>query len=345
MKKIVILVFSIGLVIFIGPRLLSKPGMPQAGVSAWNLVGPEGGALGGLAMSPKSSKELFVITKSQPGQVYSTVDGGTSWARVGVIREEIHDVAFDPVDSSILYVLGATSLYKSSDGGRSFIQFRLPANSHAEKGRIAINPTNSKTILIAGHSSSAGAEDKNVMSIFKTTNGGKNWTIQRFEPNSTDAHIYDVSFSTKNPQIAYFCGTVILASGSARPRVYYSKDGARTWSNITDESVFALKDIRSPAYAIAIDSSDANHVLVAHDYGVARTLNAGTSWSKQSSPTKDFRASAVGQDRSIVNTFYFPKTEGLTGRKSRYRTARNSLAVLPLSFRGAKKPSSLGQKA
>jgi photosystem II stability/assembly factor-like uncharacterized protein len=219
MKKIVILVFSIGLVYFNGPRLLSKPGRPSAGVSAWNSIGPEGGALSGLSMNPKSSKELFVISKSQPGQVYTSVDGGAFWTRAGLIQEELQDVAFDTVDSSILYVLGATSLYKSSDGGRSFIQFRLPANSHAEEGRIAIHPTNSKTILIAGHSSSAGAEDKNVLSIFKTTNGGKNWSVQRFEPNSTYAHIYDVSFSTKNPQIVYFCGYVTLASGNAHPRV------------------------------------------------------------------------------------------------------------------------------
>ncbi|MEO6169170.1 MAG: T9SS type A sorting domain-containing protein, partial [Chitinophagales bacterium] len=121
--------------------------------------------------------------------------------------------------------------------------------------RLIIHPANPAILLAATRNG-----------IFRTTDGGTNWTMV----NST--HCYDMAFNTSNPDIIYAGGN---------QDILQSTDAGSTWS--------ILKDNLGGAGRISIETSAADpaviYALYESNSKLYKSTNGGTSWSTVQSPS------------------------------------------------------------
>jgi len=132
---------------------------------------------------------------------------------------------------------------------------------------IAINPVNMQVMYAAS----------NTTGIWKTTNGGLNWS----QSNSGISNLVlnMVAVSTSNPSVVY-CGG---GSATAANGMYKSTDAGATWTAINTGITQTLNTVQS----IAVNPTNPDNVLIAvwdggtnnAVDGLYRTTNGGTSWS------------------------------------------------------------------
>ena len=86
----------------------------------------------------------------QTGGVYVSKDGGGTWARVNSLNPRpfyFSEVRVDPTDDKVIYVLGDTVLWKSTDGGARFAS--APASSvHPDHHALWIDPADGRRMLL-----------------------------------------------------------------------------------------------------------------------------------------------------------------------------------------------------
>ena len=106
-------------------------------------------------------------------QVYKSLDEGTTWAQMGTISGsgQFLYIAAAPSNSLVLYASTATMLYKTTNGGTSWVSVTagLPTGS-AQITQIAVDNTNANTVFVTLSGYSAGNK------VFYSTNGGSAWT-------------------------------------------------------------------------------------------------------------------------------------------------------------------------
>ena len=90
----------------------------QAGTDTWTSLGPDGGYVGALFISPANSD---VVLAAAGLGLFKSSNGGASWKLVyrGASYDEFACLASDPVDPNTLYV-GSSGVYKSTDDGESW---------------------------------------------------------------------------------------------------------------------------------------------------------------------------------------------------------------------------------
>jgi photosystem II stability/assembly factor-like uncharacterized protein len=137
----------------------------------------------GLDVAPSDPKRLYAMVDApQQGGVYRSNDAGESWQRVSGERRvwgrgsDFAEVKVDPKNKDVIWVAN-TSLYRSSDGGKSFAAVR-GAPGGDDYHTVWINPDDPQIILTA---SDQGA----VISV----NGGKTWSSWYNQPTAQFYHV------------------------------------------------------------------------------------------------------------------------------------------------------------
>ena len=123
---------------------------------------PFTGTLGGQAAD---MQDLQGENGHEYGGVYKSTDGGDSWTRVNTLNPRpmyYSQIRIDPSDSNIVMVLG-TSLYRSTDGGKSFDR-NAGRGMHVDHHAEWIDPSNGDHII---HGCDGG--------IYVTYDAGNNW--------------------------------------------------------------------------------------------------------------------------------------------------------------------------
>ena len=150
-----------------------------------------------VVIDPKDSNVIWLGTGENTSQrsahfgdgVYKSTDAGKTWKRVGLqASEHIGKILIDPRKTSIVYVAaqgplfsagGERGLYKTVDGGETWTAI-LTISPDTGISDIVFDPRNADVIYASayqrrravGQMIGGGPEG----GIFKTTNGGKNWT-------------------------------------------------------------------------------------------------------------------------------------------------------------------------
>ncbi|MEU4195424.1 choice-of-anchor D domain-containing protein [Kribbella sp. NPDC026611] len=179
--------------------------------------------------------EQIVYQGTAGGGVWRTVDGGTHWTplfdrQLSLGIGEPYGIAIDPNDSSTIYVgtsgrvtpQSAAGLYKSVDGGSTVVRMGsgFPAGNLGNADQfftqsinvIIVDPADSRIVYL---SSSSG--------VFRSTDGGLNWT--RGTGSNGDAR--SLVLDTSSPTAAR-----ILYAGVAGRGVFQSTDGGLNWTAI-----------------------------------------------------------------------------------------------------------------
>ena len=208
-------------------------------------VGPvvQGGRITDIAVNENNTKEFYIAFAS--GGVFKTINNGISFNPIfdnqGTLT--IGDICLAPSDEKILWVgtgennssrssYSGSGIYKSIDGGKSWVFMGLEATQHI--GRIIVHPDNPEIVWVAAtgnlytHSPDRG--------IFKTIDGGKTWAKTLYVNDSTGA--IDLIINPDNPDMLWatmwertrkawnFTGH---GPGSA---IYRSTDGGGNWEKV-----------------------------------------------------------------------------------------------------------------
>jgi len=232
---------------------------------------------------PNLASTLYIGTPG--GGAWKSTNSGTSWTPLSdnLSSIGISAIAVAKTNSQIIYMAtgdadgGDTQsirVVKSTDGGSTWEIVGSTTDVPGQLADILVDPTNADVVYVA--SKTAG--------IYKTTNGGTNWT----EIKSGDYR--DIEFKPENSQVIY-------AAGSSDIQV--STNGGTNWTMSTGIPSGMSR------IALAVTPADDSYVyaLVANGsggyQGVYRSTNSGSAFVARNTTTDCFEGDQSWYDMAI----------------------------------------------
>jgi len=205
-------------------------------------IGPAfmSGRIGDVAVDPVHRSTWYVAASS--GGVWKTTNAGVTFSSIfdGHGSYSIGCVSVSPHDRHTVWVgtgennsqrsVGyGDGVYKSTDGGQSFVKVGLENSEHI--GMIAIHPTEPNTVFVAAQGPLW--KDGGDRGLYKTTDGGKSWS--KVLDISPMTGVNEVHIDPVNPDVMYASSyqrrrhTWVLINGGPESTIYKSTDGGTTW--------------------------------------------------------------------------------------------------------------------
>ncbi len=216
---------------------------------------------------------VMYIAAAQGG-VWKTLNGGVNWIPLtdNLPTLACGDIVVDQSNTNILY-LGTGELnysgdsqygdgiYKSQNGGLSWVQVAASSLVGIRCSQMAIDPTNSSVVYFAGN-----------LGVFKSTNAGANWTNTNSGTNANCLFI-----DPTNTQTIY-----ITTGGTNAGLVRKSTDGGNTWITLAGGLPGGMGRIqldmaKSNSQILFASVAASGGSLV----GLFRTTDGGTTWTSQ----------------------------------------------------------------
>ena len=219
-----------------------------AGLSARN-IGPAnmGGRIVDLAVVESDPKTMYVAAAT--GGLWKTTDGGTTWAPLFDQQDTLclGAVAVAPSNPNIVYVgtgeanprnsvSWGSGVYRSGDGGKTWNNMGLRETSQI--GRVVVHPKDPNVVYVAAMGRFWGPNKER--GLYKTTNGGKTWTLSKFLDENTG--FIDVAMDPAEPDTLYAAAYQVRRDGfsGGNPRdqygphagLYKTTDGGKTWAKM-----------------------------------------------------------------------------------------------------------------
>ncbi len=257
-------------------------------------IGPAitSGRIADIAVDPRDPSIWFVA--SAAGGVFKTENAGVSFQPVfdDAGSSSIGCVAIAPSNSLVVWVGSGENnsqrsvgygdgVYKSIDGGESFLNVGLKDSEHI--GKIIIDPRDENTVFIAAQGPlwRAGGD----RGLYKTNDGGK--TFKKVLEISDDTGISDLVMDPRNPDLLYASAyqrrrhVWTLINGGPESAIYKSSDGGETWTKL--EKGLPSGDVGRIGLAISPANPDVVYALIeaAENGGFYRSRDAGASWEKR----------------------------------------------------------------
>ncbi len=209
-------------------------------------------SIGAIAVDPSNHQNVWVGTGeawtrnsvSIGDGVYRSTDGGESWVNTGLPESErIAKIIVDPRSSDTVYVcvpgkLWSDStdrgLYKTTDGGRSWMLVLKGSNPSTGCGSVSMDPSN-PDVLLTGmwdfrrqgwtfRSGGNGPQAPSGSGLFRSSDGGKTW--KELTRDGLPAKPYGriaVSYAPGDAR------TVYAFVESTDSMLMISHDGGNTW--------------------------------------------------------------------------------------------------------------------
>lgn len=168
-----------------------------------------------IAVSLSDNKTLYCGTEA--GVVFKTTDHGHTWTACAPQHNfggSIYSIAIHPTDNNIVYVGGGPWLWKSTDGGNSWVRCGDISN---RVNSIRINPDDTEIITVAA----GGNNDDNAGGGFYiSSNGGESFSCTLY------GACFDHELQPGNPSRIY-----LIRRETAGPwaGIYVSDDAGLSW--------------------------------------------------------------------------------------------------------------------
>jgi len=215
----------------------------------WRNIGPAN-MMGRIAAIDASNSDYRkVLIASASGGVFKSENAGITWKSIfdQYGSGSIGSVKFDQNNLDVIWIGTGESanrnssaygdgIYKSIDGGKSFINMGL--KSTHQIAEIEIHPNNSDVVFVAAVGHLWGYTGKR--GLFKTIDGGKSWRkIGGGLPSDNKTGCTEIVIHPNNPNIM-FAGfyhrlrqPASFISGGENGGLYKSIDGGKSWKKIT----------------------------------------------------------------------------------------------------------------
>jgi photosystem II stability/assembly factor-like uncharacterized protein len=260
-----------------------------------------------LVVDSVNSNIVYAGTSSSgvvfaPGDrlLFKSTDGGASWSNSSSPRDfDFSLLVMDPSSPKTLYAgsegryvfEGGIVLWKSTDGGATWNDRRTRNLGLASYG-WAINPANPKILYAPGDVYGGFPANVTESGLFKTTDGGVNWSATGL----TNTFVNAVTIDAFDGDTIYAGTREYDVAGPSFRGMFKSTDGGKSWSAINN----GLTDLiytRSTVAALVIDPADPN-ILYAGTFGrgVFRSADGGASWSEFNSGLSNLSVKSLAID-------------------------------------------------
>jgi photosystem II stability/assembly factor-like uncharacterized protein len=202
--------------------------------------------VGSLFMHPTNPDILLAGTGSNPYEtgegVYLSLDGGNSWTQTLASKGAITSVEIAQSNPNIAYAGSRFAVYRSEDGGRTWVQMTSGGNFWGSPGAqtgfpidFQVDPRNPDRIFTNAYGGGA----------FLSEDGGRTW--RDVSQGYTGAQVRDLAVNPAAP------GSIIAV---ARSGVFASYDGGATWMGINPSSIDSIE-----WNVITVDPSNPQHLI------------------------------------------------------------------------------------
>ncbi|MBF0200154.1 MAG: hypothetical protein HQK66_02370 [Desulfamplus sp.] len=159
------------------------------------------------------------------GVVYKSVDGGNNWKKIWYGDNLARYIWIDPRDNRTLFVStgifdrhaansdcdnlnpGGVGILKSTDGGETWrvlgVENGFDADGGLFLGTLFMDPVNPDVLLAASY---VEFDDSHSKKIYRTVDGGENWTTVFSDPSFGGISISSVEICESDNRIAYAAG-------------------------------------------------------------------------------------------------------------------------------------------
>ena len=234
-----------------------------------------------LAFDPQDSRVIYAAlwqTRRPPWNIYpasngpgsglyKSTDGGGSWEQLtnGLPTEGLGrmGVAVAPSEPHRVYAIVDAKdggLYRSDDAGRTWSRASNEARTWGRGwyfGVVAVDPRNPDVVYVSN------------TSMYKSVDGGKNFTAFKGAPGGDDYH--GLWISPQDPRrmiVASDQGTVVTLNGGQTWSSWYNQPTAQLYHVITDQRFpYWLYGAQQDSGAIAVPSRSDYASITGHDWG------------------------------------------------------------------------------
>lgn len=228
------------------------------GGATWKPVADAGlktSSVGTVAVSESNPDIVFLGTGEtelrgdiiQGDGLYKSTDAGKTWSPSGLTETQaISRIRIHPTDPDIIFVaalghpFGANperGIFRSANGGKTW-QKVLYRNDHAGAVDLCLDPKNPDVLFAAiwevfrtPYSLSSGGPGSG---LFKSTDGGNNWTEITRNPGLPKGIIGKIGVSASGADSNRVWAIVEAEDGG----IFRSDDGGATWTKVNDERRF-----------------------------------------------------------------------------------------------------------
>jgi photosystem II stability/assembly factor-like uncharacterized protein len=294
------------------------------------MTGPFGGDVTAMAIDRRSADRIWI--GASDGQIFRSTDGGKGWTRIrpGVKapNSAVTVILLDSEKPGVIYVgmkplldlneeTNGGGVFVSEDDGQSWSLFE------GMRGRSV-------------RAMSQSAKDPNAMAVaardgvYYTTDRGKTWKRITPENDPEMKGFHSVAIDPRDANVIYV-GTHHLP--------WKTTDAGKTWKRAASKERGMIDD--SDIFAIHIDQSNPDTVLMSACSGIYRSRDASETWSKlQGIPYTSRRTHVIYQHPTRPQVIFAGTTEGLWvstdggkpdswRRMTSPRTVINAVAVHP----------------
>jgi Tol biopolymer transport system component/photosystem II stability/assembly factor-like uncharacterized protein len=168
----------------------------------------------GIVVDPSAPNTVYV-TIAGFQRVYKTTDGGANWtaAGTGLPVTAVNTLTINPSSPATIYAGTRVGVYRTTDGGTSWSVINsgllLPLSDATTSANptinaIAVDPANPLNLYAApGAPFATNGSSFAFATIFKSTDGGNNWSAQTSGFNNANIGFASVAVDPTNPSIVY----------------------------------------------------------------------------------------------------------------------------------------------
>lgn len=275
--------------------------------------GAVSGRVTAIALHPNynGASNQTVYIGSSLGGVWRTTDNGANWTPLTDAQPTlaIGDIAIEPNNAGVIYATtGAIRGYygsgvlKSTDGGTNWTLLtgptsatnpQRPAFINAAMQRVALDPTNQNVLYVvtsAGETGSASSAEADVplgqRGVFKSTDGGANWTLLDAAGNNGQESGTDVILDPLNKDRVYAAFDGSSPNGGG---IYVSGNGGQSWTRAATGLPTTFQRITLAAGPAVAPSTNATVYAAIGNaarnlVGIFKSTDNGATWGAVTRP-------------------------------------------------------------